>query len=209
MNIREYKTEVANNQRLRFYELSICIKEIFVAFPSLNGHYQFLKLVVLYCRPVFDSCLVSVHRMHGVIEELCDSLTVVDAQAYECKDTHLWSEGMIIGRYSSVLLLEEFIVTCHEVGEQFEECLVEGFVHVFPLCIEGRQFHHRTKVVELPGCNFAVDGEEKLLEFGDVFCLRIERTTDVCVLNLVVLFQQAIGLLQHVQLTGYRLTGFC
>ena len=50
MNIREYKTEVANNQRLRFYELSICIKEIFVAFPSLNGHYQFLKLVVLYCR---------------------------------------------------------------------------------------------------------------------------------------------------------------
>ena len=51
------------------------------------------------------------------------------------------------------------------------------------------------------------NGEVHLLELRDVFGIGVERTSDVGILNLVVLLQAQVSLFQQFQLTGNGLAG--
>ena len=105
--------------------------------------------------------------MHAVVEEFRDALAVGDAEANECEDAHLARQRMVVGRHLAVALLEEHVEALHKMGEQLQECLVEGFIHALALAVERRLPERVAQVVVLSGGNLSVDGLVDLLQLLD------------------------------------------
>ena len=86
----------------------------------LYFHNLLYKLFIFNQRTVFDSRLIRVDRMHGIIQEFGNPLTIVDAQTDQSKDAHLGGKGMVVGRKFAVFFLKEQIKPLNEVGKNLE-----------------------------------------------------------------------------------------
>ena len=141
---------------------------------STYPHDACLEVVVLNERLVLYARLVSVYRVHRILQELRYAFAFRYSKTYQGEDAHLGCKRHLLLRYLALVLREHTVVLFHEVREYLQECRVEHSEHIVALFVKYRLLERVAQVVVLACLYLAVYHAVELLHLVDKLRIDVE-----------------------------------